>query len=289
MKRILLSLCALLLITPVVIGQTPERDQRNQPSPQSTWRTYTVKGEEFSVDLPNMPLMKSSVILHPRKLTARELKTFLNGVIYTIDVFENPEPKQSLEDFITEQNAISNFKLTPERDLAVSGFRGKQYVLRDKPRFVTVQFFTTENRLYRFAAAGADTSNASVKQFLSSIRLVKPINATEVTDSSDTPLVLDTGERVYTAKEVTTKARLIYKPEPTFTEEARRNHTSGTLVLRVVFSKTGEVTNIQVVVGLPDGLTERAINAARGIKFVPATKDGNAVSMWMQLEYNFMP
>lgn len=276
-------------MTPVVMGQLLERDQRNQPSPQSTWRTYTVKGEEFSVDLPNAPLMKSRVILHPRKLTARELKTFLNGVIYTIDVFENPEPKQSLEDFITEQNAISNFKLTPERDLVVSGFRGKQYVFRDKPRFVTVQFFTTENRLYRFAAAGADASNAAVKQFLSSIRLVKPINATEVTDVSDKPLVLDTGERIYTGKEVTTKARLISKPEPLYTEEARRNRTSGTVVLRVVFSKTGEVTSIQVISALPDGLTERAINAARGIKFLPATKDGNPVSMWMQLEYNFNP
>jgi len=279
----------LLLVTPAITGQILEPDKRNNPAPQSTWRTYTVKGEEFSVDLPNAPLMESRVILHPRKLTARELKTFVNGVIYTIDVFENPEPKQSLEDFITEQNAISNFKLTPERALVVSGFRGKQYVFRDKPRFVTVQFFTTENRLYRFAAAGADASNAAVKQFLSSIRLVKPINATEVTDSSDRPLVLDTGERIYTGKEVTTKARLISKPEPMYTEEARRNRTSGTLVLRVIFSKTGEVTNIQVLVGLPDGLTERAINAARGIKFVPATKDGNPVSMWMQLEYNFMP
>ena len=132
-NRILFLLCMLLLVTPVVTGQ---------PASQPTWRTYTVKGEEFSVDLPNIPLMKSTVILRPRKLTARELKTFLNGVIYTIDVYENPEPKQSLEDFITEQNAMSDFKLTPGRNLVASGFRGKQYVLRDKPRFVTVQFFT---------------------------------------------------------------------------------------------------------------------------------------------------
>jgi len=34
-------------------------------------------------------------------------------------------------------------------------------------------------------------------------------------------------------------------------------------------------------------LTERAIAAAKQIRFVPAQKDGHAVSMWMQLEYNF--
>jgi hypothetical protein len=49
------------------------------------------------------------------------------------------------------------------------------------------------------------------------------------------------------------------------------------------------VENIRVVRELPDGLTERAIEAAKKIKFVPAMKNGHAVSMWMQLEYNFWP
>jgi hypothetical protein len=49
----------------------------------------------------------------------------------------------------------------------------------------------------------------------------------------------------------------------------------------------GMYSNIRVVLGLPGGLTERSIEAARRIKFVPATKDGKNVSMWMQLEYNY--
>ena len=58
-------------------------------------------------------------------------------------------------------------------------------------------------------------------------------------------------------------------------------------MLRAVFAADGKVKHISVIAGLPDGLTERAIVAARGIKFVPAKKDGRPVSMWMQLEYNF--
>jgi hypothetical protein len=38
---------------------------------------------------------------------------------------------------------------------------------------------------------------------------------------------------------------------------------------------------------LPFGLTEKAIAAARLIKFVPAMKGGRPVSVHMQLEYNF--
>lgn len=93
--------------------------------------------------------------------------------------------------------------------------------------------------------------------------------------------------RIFTGKDVTTKARLLSKPEPQYTEDARKNQITGTVVLKVVFASNGSVTNIRTVSGLPYGLTERAIAAARNIKFVPATKDGHQVSMWMQLEYNF--
>jgi periplasmic protein TonB len=95
------------------------------------------------------------------------------------------------------------------------------------------------------------------------------------------------GNQIYSGKDVTSKARLISKPEPQYTEDARKNQIVGTVVLKVVFASNGSVTNIRTVSGLPFGLTERAIAAARQIKFVPATKDGHPVSMWMQLEYNF--
>jgi TonB family protein len=94
-------------------------------------------------------------------------------------------------------------------------------------------------------------------------------------------------DKIFTGKDVTTKARLLAKPEPQYTEDARKNQVTGTVVLKVVFASNGSVQNIRTVSGLPYGLTERAIAAARQIKFVPATKDGHQVSMWMQLEYNF--
>jgi hypothetical protein len=47
------------------------------------------------------------------------------------------------------------------------------------------------------------------------------------------------------------------------------------------------VTNIHAMQSVPGGLTEKAMAAARQIRFVPATRNGQAVSMYMQLEYNF--
>jgi TonB family protein len=94
-------------------------------------------------------------------------------------------------------------------------------------------------------------------------------------------------DRIHSQSQVTERARVLAKPEPQYTEEARRNGITGSVVLRVVFSRSGAVTNIRALQTLPFGLTERAIMAARLIRFHPATKDGLPVNVSMQLEYNF--
>jgi TonB family protein len=93
--------------------------------------------------------------------------------------------------------------------------------------------------------------------------------------------------RLFSGSEVEQRARLLFKPEPQYTEEARRNQITGSVVLRVVFASSGEVVQIRATRTLPFGLTERAIAAARQIRFVPAMKAGHPVSVFMQLEYNF--
>jgi TonB family protein len=93
--------------------------------------------------------------------------------------------------------------------------------------------------------------------------------------------------RVFSGRDVTQKARVLSKPEPQYTESARRYAVQGTVILRAVFSAAGEVISIKVVKRLPHGLTQEAIAAARQIRFTPASRDGHAVSMYIQLEYNF--
>ena len=61
------------------------------------------------------------------------------------------------------------------------------------------------------------------------------------------------------------------------------------MLLRVLLAETGEVTRIRVVQGLPFGLTERAIAAARQLKFEPAELEGKKVAYPVALVYNFRP
>jgi TonB family protein len=89
------------------------------------------------------------------------------------------------------------------------------------------------------------------------------------------------------SKEVSVKARILSKPEPQYSPEARSKQQTGTVILRAILAANGQVVGIRVLSGLPHGLTEEAIRAARRIKFVPALKDGQPVSTFVQLEYSF--
>jgi TonB family protein len=93
--------------------------------------------------------------------------------------------------------------------------------------------------------------------------------------------------RPFRQNEVTKKVAILSKPDPVYTEEARRNLVSGVVRLRAVLNSNGTVTGISVIKGLPNGLTERAVAAARKIKFRPAEKDGRIVSQYVVIDYNF--
>jgi TonB family protein len=95
------------------------------------------------------------------------------------------------------------------------------------------------------------------------------------------------GDQIFTGRDVTQKVRVLSKPEPSYTESARKYGVTGTVVLRAVFSSDGQITRIAILSRLPHGLTNQALDAARKIKFIPAEKDGQPVSMTVQLEYNF--
>jgi TonB family protein len=83
------------------------------------------------------------------------------------------------------------------------------------------------------------------------------------------------------------KPTILYKEKAKYTEEARQNKVQGTVMLSAIFTADGRITGIRVIRGLPDGLTEKAIEAAQKIRFQPATKNGVAISVRANLEFNF--
>jgi TonB family protein len=87
---------------------------------------------------------------------------------------------------------------------------------------------------------------------------------------------------------VASKAVILNRPRPNYTEQARRNATEGTIVVKVLLARDGVVRKAGIVVGLPDGLNARAIDAISTLEFTPARNaDGAPIDSWVTVAVNF--
>jgi TonB family protein len=84
-----------------------------------------------------------------------------------------------------------------------------------------------------------------------------------------------------------TTPRLIYKPHPQYSKQARKAHYQGVCVLSVIVGSNGRPENIRVVRHLGMGLDAKAVEAVRQYQFAPAKYKGKPVPVRIHLEVNF--
>src|SRR5215510_8787092 len=101
MKRLSFLVFFLLAASVSVLAQA-------QAEPGS-WQRYTVDGEDLSVMFPTPPTIKTNEIFATR-LEKKRFETLIgshaDGVVYALSICQNANQRQSLKDFITQQNEI---------------------------------------------------------------------------------------------------------------------------------------------------------------------------------------
>jgi outer membrane biosynthesis protein TonB len=80
---------------------------------------------------------------------------------------------------------------------------------------------------------------------------------------------------------------MISKPRARYTDEARYNNVTGTIKIAVEYQADGSIGFTIPVESLPHGLTQNALQSARQIRFQPAVRNGNAVTVVGIVEYTF--
>lgn len=298
---------SLVLISASLLCFAPEGQSSNGPLQQpAKWERFSPLGEEFAVFLPQTPSVSNYVRPMSIRNVAEEgrlYSAYRDGTAYVIISIDNPGGRVSLqaikdEIFANEEQQIFVIGSAERVESKVTrhDVKGMQYRSVDAKLSSISEFYVADNHTYFFGVYSEDINQQAVKQFLSSIAVGSKAMAKKLPDlyqpvakSSDVPADSSdtTKDKVFTTRDVTRKTIVIIKPKPQYTEEARQNAVEGTVVLRAVFAASGDVTNIKAVKGLPDGLTEKAIAAARKIKFIPAKKEGRFVSQYIQIEYNF--
>ncbi|MDQ1611508.1 MAG: periplasmic protein TonB [Pyrinomonadaceae bacterium] len=147
------------------------------------------------------------------------------------------------------------------------------------------------------AAAGASTADA----FAQSRRVVRRADPPKDEKKDDSKDAAKDGatdkardekrgdDAPLTGKEVAVRAVIKSKPNPGYPRGAREYGVRGAVKLRIVLGADGRVRDeMEVLEGLPYGVTEEAIKAARRIEFEPARKeDGRPVSQYVIVIYHF--
>ncbi len=263
---------------------------------QSQWIAFAPPDEEITAMLPGRPTIRnypshnnpnasrnnSNDTKYEPVLAHREYGGYGDGLVFVIHSFkaEHPEKLSSrLLNLITETDVPHQMKigdLTADVFHTIVPNRYAGYMKR------TLRFMTAHH-LYVIMLMVIDDNSPVSDQFISGIKLRRNSDQTIPIEPSNEL----NSTYVWNAKDVTRKAIVVWKSEPLYTEEARAHQIRGDVSLQVVLGENGYVTDITVVKGLIDGLTEAAIEAARNIRFFPAEKDGQRVAQRAMLEYHF--
>jgi len=92
---------------------------------------------------------------------------------------------------------------------------------------------------------------------------------------------------VVDSQSVTTKAKIISKPNPQFSRQDIKGLQQAKVTLALVVTEYGAVKHVMVIKSKGYDLTRKAVEAARSMKFEPAQKDGRPVSVVSTVEYDF--
>jgi protein TonB len=81
--------------------------------------------------------------------------------------------------------------------------------------------------------------------------------------------------------------QLTFQVDPEFSEEARKAKFSGNVVVNLIIDENGAPSHVRCLRDIGMGLCDKAVEAVRQYKFKPATQNGKAVKVDMNIEVNF--
>lgn len=303
MNRFCFVLAFFVFVSNFVFAQT---DDKNPVE----WKLYAPPNEAFSVELPSTASVnrdKSGEKDSPVLYSASTNKT----LIYITSGKENKiSVLGDIRNLIKAESAA-------EENISVDEFTVNKYSFTDSEDFFqTIVLAKGKNRFYIFHAVSAEKDSSDIERVFSSIKLNNqiiempetqaPAQKPEETVRYGMSTGKDSGQEIgigsgsggtgsgdsatirkpNPANQIS-QLKFLHLPKPSYTNLARYYWMQGKVTLRVTFLASGTIGNITPVTKLPFGLTNSAINAARQIRFEPATKDGVPITMIRPVEFRF--
>lgn len=281
---------------------------------QSEWIKISAPDKRFQVFFPRSPQVTAAENSYDTKYGRRTARGELYSIVtdkssYQLWVFETLRAPSTRADeqelFLDEyadmvwesllkpvRNALPKNKsvianMAYKSELTMGVIPGREYLLTLEERKGVARFYMDGGRLYVLVVLSFFPNSPVTENFLSRF-VAKSLTGTPFLPMPEYIVGTTTRyDRPLKPSETTTRAKVLSKPEPQYTEAARKFRVTGRVVLQAEILTNGRVAAIHAVKRLPHGLTDAAITAAEQTRFEPATKDGLVVRQSIQLEYDF--
>lgn len=310
-------LFSLVLLTSFAIGQPKKAAPTLLNGEAADWQVYRANNSNVSAIFPKVPVSAESNDMC-NELAGESMTAYSDEVVYELSVFRKgsrmtyPCSNPMKFDARSFARSLVGRRRTGPTIVneATNGNWSIKQLKWENPGSTRITYVFYDNTNFSWVEATMtfrDRSKVKETEFVSSVKFDKPLGKkikngskaivgdllepgkasdqeVKATDTSPPPPPIsmksspstDPDELVVVAKKV-----------PGYTDMARQNQEKGTVVLRVIFQANGMVGKVAVQHGLAYGLTEASIAAAKQIAFLPARKNGHAISTIRTVEYSF--
>lgn len=288
----------------ILFGSVSTFAQFEQYSAPVKWELYRVSPKKVSILLPKMPVVTSSNLICSQLETQNYL-VFAENVVYGLNIYSKLNEK--VPDFcLTKSNFDENSFKTRINELLKSNEAAESKRVKVngyeaefiKGKFTNYWLINDYKNLqwFELRIVNSDENKKESKDFINSINIEKNISGIEINDGAESTLgdvtvknVEDkSSDKIVDESKLESSAiRFIAKPQPKYTDMARKNNVQGQVVLRITFLANGGVGSISPIRGLDYGLTEQAIKAAQKLVFIPRKVNGKNQSVTMSVQYTF--
>lgn len=216
---------------------------------------------------------------------------YVNGVVLMTEYYEGDA--KGIKKFFQ-----GNEKISAGKKEEINGFEFEDFSGKIDRYFYRTQYFKIKNRLYIVKAIAKSEDNKIVRDFFSAVKLINgdkavlPNVAKDVSELSLANIVeaensSSGAENAIDSKDADRKALILYLPKPRFPRNAFGGRSSGQVRLKVLFSATGQISNVEVLESPSKEIAAAAVESIKKAKFLPAEKDGKAVSVYQIQSYGF--
>lgn len=282
-------------------SQTPAN--KNDKKTSAEWVRVQSENGEFSIEVPNNStyffdkdgFFESFDRTNYHLRNMHLLNSYTDKNLLSFEAYEGD--KNALEGYIEKDKFKGVYS-----EINKNGVNIKQIISKDEDSYLVRQYFNSKKFIYILTAASKTQETPIIKRFLESL-VFKPdskdlidkniftfsklrISPIEFSDSGKDESAANKPDNKKDDKNIE-KTNILTKPSASYIDIARMKSIKGDVKLKLEFSANGNISKVNVLKSLPDGLLRQCIFAALRIKFFPQIEDGKAVNVSKTIIYNF--